>query len=81
MKPPIITIGTFDGVWTNADLEDVPTGVLSECKNMQSKNGKLVKTFGFGAKIPVALEKAGAVAGDCLIVFWQDDMLEFGGFR
>ena len=41
----------FRGVFTNADSEDLPPEFCAEQKNLRSRNGRLVKTFGFGNKI------------------------------
>lgn len=45
----IIDIRDFNGVFTNADLEDIPKENFVELKNLRPVNGKLVKTFGFGS--------------------------------
>ncbi len=41
-------IRKFKGVVSNADLEDIDKENAVELKNMRPRNGKLVKTFGFG---------------------------------
>ena len=43
-----IDIKDFDGVLTNADLEDLPDNVAQEIKNLKIQAGKLEKTFGAG---------------------------------
>ena len=44
-----INIKDFDGVLTNADIEDLPDNVAQEIKNLKIQAGKLEKTFGTGA--------------------------------
>jgi len=46
-----IEIKEFRGVFTNADVEDLPPEFLTVCKNMRSYNGRLIKTFGPEVKI------------------------------
>jgi hypothetical protein len=43
-----INIKDFDGVLTNADIEDLPDNVAQEIKNLKIQAGKLEKTFGAG---------------------------------
>lgn len=43
-----IDIKDFDGVLTNADIEDLPDNVAQEIKNLKIQAGKLEKTFGAG---------------------------------
>ena len=43
-----IDIKEFDGVLTNADIEDLPDNVAQEIKNLKIQAGKLEKTFGAG---------------------------------
>ncbi len=47
----IIEIRDFKGIFTNADLEDIPKEFVTELQNLRPINGKLVKTFAFGKKI------------------------------
>jgi len=47
----VIDIRDFRGVFTNADLEDIPKEYVTVLKNLRPINGKLVKTFAFGDKI------------------------------
>ena len=43
-----IDIKEFDGVITNADVEDLPENVAQEIKNLKIEAGRLTKTFGAG---------------------------------
>lgn len=49
--PKEIEIQEFKGVFTNADVEDLPAEYLTVAKNMRSYNGRLMKTFGPEEKI------------------------------
>jgi len=53
---PIIEIKDFKGVFTNADVEDLPVEYMTSVKNMRSYNGRLVKTFGPELKISATVE-------------------------
>jgi len=44
-----IDINDFEGVLTNADIEDLPDNVAQEIKNLKIQGGKLEKTFGAGS--------------------------------
>lgn len=47
--PNYIDIKEFDGVISNADLEDLPDNVAQSIKNLKIQAGKLEKTFGAGS--------------------------------
>jgi hypothetical protein len=53
--PKYIDIKEFDGVLTNADIEDLPDNVAQEIKNLKVQAGKLEKTFGAGSPSGVPL--------------------------
>jgi len=46
--PKIIDIDNFKGLWTNADLEDLPLEATVIQQNLRVVPGKLEKTCGFG---------------------------------
>ena len=46
-----IIIRLIKGLFTNADPEDIRDEYAVELENMEPNNGRLRKTFGFGAKI------------------------------
>ncbi len=73
---PNIDIQNFEGVWTNADAEDIPKEFLTELKNLRPINGKLQKTFGPGEY----LTKASPAAFDNLFVF-VDEGFQGGRMR
>jgi len=50
-----IEIREFKGVFTNADVEDLPVEFLTICKNARPWNGRLLKSFGPGVKIGTAV--------------------------
>ncbi len=47
--PNYIDIKEFDGVISNADIEDLPDNVAQSIKNLKIQAGKLEKTFGAGS--------------------------------
>lgn len=51
-----IDIRVFDGVVTNADSEDLTPEQMTDSANLKYVNGKLVKDYGFGVKINVAIQ-------------------------
>ncbi len=65
------------GVFTNADLDDLPEGYCSQLRNLRAWNGRLIKTFGIGAKIATAL----ANSIDTLAVLVSDYLTTPTGYR
>jgi len=51
----LFDIKEWGGLFTNGDPEDAPEGALTDCQNMRSRNGRLIKTFGLGVKIDSAM--------------------------
>ena len=44
----VIDVKDFEGIWTDADWEDLPPNGTTGLKNLIPKNGRLVKSFGAG---------------------------------
>lgn len=66
----MIDIQKFNGLFTNADEEDLSPEYLTELQNMRPVNGKLVRTYGIGKLIDTAL----AVAADNIYTFIDDNL-------
>lgn len=52
---PFKSFSQFRGEFTNADPEDIPDDMALLLQNCVNRNGKLVKTFGFGSYLDYAL--------------------------
>ncbi len=70
----IIDIRDFKGLWTNADLEDIPLEYVTELQNLRPVNGKLVKTFAFGDKITTAVTQLDSYTVRNFITFIQSEL-------
>ena len=44
----LIEIKNLDGLFTNADQEDIQPNFATALQNFKALNGKIIKTFGFG---------------------------------
>jgi len=54
-----IVIGDFEGLFTNADLEDIKAEQATVLKNFEPHNGRLRKTFALGDRLSANLTASG----------------------
>ena len=68
----VIDLKDFQGVFTNADMEDVPVTALEELKNMRPVHGRLIKTNGFGVKINTDFSNTASYVTRNFVVYVAD---------